>query len=810
MAVMEPAKDLVVVVPADHEASGTFGVRGTMVLAALLFAQPAWLAPVALLAFLAAVLLFWQYRRLGRESAGWVLVGVAKWLALVLLAMCLAEPLWSSQRARPGANLFLLVADNSQSLTLTDADETTPRGVALKKLLTNTSAAWHVRLEQDFEVRRYQFDGAVQFVTDFQRLDFRGDRSELGGVLRSLRQRLKDRPVAGMLLFTDGNATDDIRPEDWAGLPPVYPVPIGRGDRQRDLAVSNVAVTTTAFEDAPVTLQVELSHLGLAGQTVVLRVADEAGKTLKDERLTLEDAEVAAVTRFQLRPTAPGVTFYRVHAALEENAAAAAVPEATLENNTRLVVVDRGAGPYRLLYVSGRPNWEFKFFRRALQTDDQLSLTGLLRIAKKEAKFDFRGREGETANPLFRGFDRVDEDTERHDQPVLVRIDPHTPDELRDGFPKTAEQLYRYHAVILDDLEAEFFTAEQLSLLERFVSERGGGLLVLGGQESFRQGNYHKPPLSRLLPVYLDAVQTAPPAAGYRLALTREGWLQPWARLRSTEAEELLRLRQVPGLLAHNTVSGVKPGASVIAEVVDPQGRKQPALVYHRFGQGRCAALLVGDLWRWQLGQTDELREKDDLGKAWRQLLRWLIVDVPSRVELHADVQHGASSPVVKLTARVRDAEFHPQDNAGVALKVLPPEAPALVLPAEASLDEPGVYTAVVANRPAGAWRATVDVTDAEGNPLGQAATGWSADPAAHEFRRVAPDRELLARLAKDTGGKMVELADLEAFTATLSSRSAPIEETATTPLWHHPLIWLAILAGLCSEWAYRRSRGLP
>jgi uncharacterized membrane protein len=782
-----------------------------MLLASLVFARSAWLAPIAVLAVVAGVLLFVQYRRLRRESPAWVAVGVGKWVALVLLALCLAEPLWSSQRARPGANLFLMVADNSQSLTLTDARQTDSRGVELQRTLVTTSAPWHVRMEQDFEVRRYLFDGAVQFVTDFSRLDFTGDRSELNSALASLRDRLKDRPVAGMLLFTDGNATDDVRPGDWQGLPPVYPVVVGSGDEQRDLSVANVAVTTTAFEDAPVTLQVELAHLGLAGQSVQVRIEDEVGERVKEEQHTLSNGNTPSLVRFQLRPTSPGVTFYRVRATLQEaQDAGANGGEATLANNVRLVSVDRGAGPYRLLYVGGRPNWEFKFLRRSLEDDDQLSLTALLRIAKKEAKFDFRGRDGESANPLFRGFDRVNEETERHDQPVLVRLNPQTPDELRDGFPKTADDLFQFHAVILDDIEAAFFTAEQFALLERFVSERGGGLLVLGGQECFKPGGYQKTPLSRLLPVYLDAVQVPPPSTGYRLALTREGWLQPWARLRSTESEELLRLKQVAGLQTHNTISGMKPGASVIAEVLDPRGQKQPALVYQRFGQGRCAALLVGDLWRWQLAQPDEQREKDDLGKAWRQMLRWLIVDVPSRVELQAASETVASASVVKLTARVRNPEFHAQDNAAVTVTITPPDAPALVIPAEPSLDEPGLYTAVAANRPEGAWRAKVDVVDAEGKPLGQSATGWAADPGAQEFRRVAPNRELLEKIALETGGQVIELADLSSFTATLPDRAAPLVETATTPLWHHPLVWLLIVVGLCGEWAFRRSRGLP
>ena len=168
-----------------------------------------------------------------------------------------------------------------------------------------------------------------------------------------------------------------------------------------------------------------------------------------------------------------------------------------------------------------------------------------MRIAKREAKFEFRGRDGEAANPLFRGFDRTDDDTDATISRCSCGSNTQSPDELRDGFPKVAEDLYRYHAIILDDVEAAYFTAEQLALLERFVSERGGGLLVLGGQECFRQGGYQKTPLSRRPPVYLDAAQIVPPATGYRLALMCEGWLQPRARLRSTESEEIARLKQV-------------------------------------------------------------------------------------------------------------------------------------------------------------------------------------------------------------------------------------------------------------------------
>ena len=54
------------------------------------------------------------------------------------------------------------------------------------------------------------------------------------------------------------------------------------------------------------------------------------------------------------------------------------------------------------------------------------------------------------------------------------------------GLPQS-EELFSYHAVIVDDLEANFFKTSQQALLEEFVSLRGGGFLMLGGLESFRR-----------------------------------------------------------------------------------------------------------------------------------------------------------------------------------------------------------------------------------------------------------------------------------------------------------------------------------
>jgi uncharacterized membrane protein len=777
-------------------------------LASIIIGSREWIAPAVALGVFAGVVVVARYSTAMLDNRTKWLAAVCKGIALAMLTVCLLEPLWSGQRVRPGANLFAILADNSQSLSIRDPRSESPRGTDLKQRLVEEDSPWQIRLSQDFDVRRYQFDSRLQSVADFSQLDFDGTRTNLHAVLTNLKDRFRDRPLAGVLLFTDGIATDSGGTTfDTTGLPPIYPVTFGTAKGHRDLAISHLAVSTTAFEDAPVTIQADVTQLGLPGEKVTATLVDEEGKEVKQETLTFGKESAPLAFRFQFRPTKPGLSFYEVKV---EAASIAADKESAAANNRRLVSIDRGNGPYRILYLSGRPNWEYKFLNRAVEADEQIKLTGVIRVARREPKFDWRSRDGESTNPLFRGFDRTTEETERYDQPVLVRLNTRDPNELRDGFPKKAEDLYEFHAVIVDDLEAGFFSADQLSLLERFVSERGGGLLMLGGAETFRQGNYERTPVGRMLPVYLDAVLSTPSPGGFRLVLSRDGWLQPWARLRSTETEEQQRLKELPPFRTVNRTGSLKPGATVIAEVLDGASQRLPALAVQRFGRGRCAAMMIGDLWRWQLDRTDAQREKDDLGKAWRQTLRWLIADVPDRIESRVVPQDEFGQPLTRIEARIRTREFQPQDDATASVSLQLPDESTVTQLAEPSLKEAGLYETTFASRVPGRYRATIEVTDGEGKPLGKSETGWVSDPAAEEFERVAPNTELLESLAKQTGGEMVAADNLESFVRSLPTRQAPLTEAYTTPLWHQPWILALIVTCLCAEWGLRRWRGLP
>jgi hypothetical protein len=216
----------------------------------------------------------------------------------------------------------------------------------------------------------------------------------------------------------------------------------------------------------------------------------------------------------------------------------------------------------------------------------------------------------------------------------------------------------------------------------------------------------------------------------------------------------------------------------------------------------------VGDLWRWGLQRTDD--KESDLEKSWRQTVRWLVADVPRRVEIDIRPQRDLQAGAVELRVRVSDAEYLPLDNAQLAIEVTTPNGHKLPLDAEPRDDESGAYAASLVPRQPGAYRVSVSAKAADGSVIGHREAGWVAQPAADEFKDLRPNRTALEEIAKQTGGEVVAANDLDSFVRSLPSRQAPITEPWIRPAWHHPLFYLAIIACLCGEWGLRRWKGLP
>ena len=98
----------------------------------LTFSAGAWLWPALAVGVVALAALAWGYHRAAGHPWRWGLAAL-KALGCAALVLCLLEPTWVRQRARPGANLFAVLADNSQSLQVRDPGATRARGEELRE-----------------------------------------------------------------------------------------------------------------------------------------------------------------------------------------------------------------------------------------------------------------------------------------------------------------------------------------------------------------------------------------------------------------------------------------------------------------------------------------------------------------------------------------------------------------------------------------------------------------------------------------------------------------------------------------------------
>ena len=309
-----------------------------------------WLLPAVVAALLAIPIVVWSnFSRQVSPRRG-IVLSLLKAIAIVLLVICLLEPMSQFEQAKPGANSLIVMADASQSLDVKDIGQTTSRAQELAQLLKQ-DATWLNQLERNFELRRYTFDERATNVVDFEDFAADGRASEILKSMATVGQRadganglngLNGKPSAGIILLTDGNEStqSDLSKFDWSTLPPVYPVVIGGRQPLRDLAITGITTSQTNFESAPVTIKAELLAQRFAGNTVTVELVGQDNTLIESQEVRrLENGKPFAV-RFKLKPENRGLNVFEIRAFEKGKTIEDENGEATLVNNKRLVIVD--------------------------------------------------------------------------------------------------------------------------------------------------------------------------------------------------------------------------------------------------------------------------------------------------------------------------------------------------------------------------------------------------------------------------------------------------------------------------------------
>lgn len=96
--------------------------------------------------------------------------------------------------------------------------------------------------------------------------------------------------------------------------------------------------------------------------------------------------------------------------------------------------------------------------------------------------------------------------------------------------PARAAALAGYDAVVLDDVPAAALSRGQMEALRGYVRDLGGGLVVIGGPQSYGAGGYAGTPLEEVLPVTMDVRhRVALPSTALVLVLDTSGSMTGFA-----------------------------------------------------------------------------------------------------------------------------------------------------------------------------------------------------------------------------------------------------------------------------------------
>ncbi len=697
------------------------------------------------------------------------LSGLRAAFLLVLLLISL-QPTLVLHSVLPQQSFLAVAYDSSKSMEIRDGTGGTSRLDEVKRILNPAGNPLVAALSGKFKLRFFRFSSTAERTASFEDASKHGNVTSLDHVLDQIAGELNSVPVSGIVLLTDGadnHASDMTATANRlrARNIPVYPVGIGMTEFPQDLEILRVTAPRRALKDSMIEADVSVRSSGFAGRRAKL-VVKERDRTLQTQEITLGGDGEVRNHRVNFTCDSAGAKIFSVRLDPIQG-------EIVPENNEQTILVQVMDEQPPVLYVEGEPRWIYGFVRRAADADKNLHLVTLLRQA--DGKFLRQGVE----NPAM----------------------------LEKGFPTDKSELFRYKAIILGTVEASFFTFDQLRMISDFVSQRGGGFLMLGGRNSFAQGGYINTPLEDMLPVILQDSQTGFQEAEFKARLTAFGADHPITRMASGQAENRKRWEAAPPLFGMNPTAGAKPGGTVLLQsaLVNPRGQNPVLLAFQRFGRGKSMALTTASTWRWRM----DMDSKDNFHELfWKQLLRWLVSEAADPVTIETDKHSYAPEEAVTLQADVSDSTFLRLNNAQAIGQVKSPSGNMAEIPLKWDQGKEGFYTGSYKPREEGIYEVSVEA-NLGSKSLGSSKGFFRVSDSSDEFHNAVLNESLLKRLASDTGGKYYRPGEVQALAGDVGYIDNGVARLEEKELWDMPFLFLLLLGSAGLEWTLRKRKGL-
>lgn len=590
----------------------------------------------------------------------------------------------------------------------------------------------------------------------------------------SYAKRAGDGHLAGLVVITDGNDTGSREAAEWKARAtelnaPIFTVLTADPVEFKDISIESTSVDDFAFVRNPTKIQVTLRHHGFSGSEAKLTLLED-GKTVAVTSVGLTD-ELSTVAEFTFEPKEVGKHIYTVRVPVH--------PDERIEDNNRVdfainIIRDR----IRVLQVAGKPSWDERFVRRLLKQNPSVDLISF---------FILRSR----SDNINAG-------------PGELSLIPFPTREL------FTEELHTFDIVILQDFNYRAYQmGTYLKNIRDFVTEHGGGLILIGGELSFSEAAYANTPVADVLPVRLFSGPGHIDEAPFRPALTAAGRTHPITQL-GTLARGDNPFASLPKLQGVNLVESILPEGQVLLShpSLRASGSAQPVLAVREVGKGRTMSVFTDSTWRWSLPHVGEGGRGDVHRKIFANGLRWLIRDPElSRLQLTAAENVVVSAKPANILVQTFDPKYRALPNKTVKFTLVPLDAAAgKARQWEDVTGSDGRTRLYLDDLLPGAYRLRAVAT--LNGVTARATEAFVISKGSLESKHLEPSREIADILATASGGQVVSLSEDPEFEFVHHDRRRVHHQT-TRPLWD--TWWVALLLGLVAglEWWWRRRSGL-
>ncbi|MGF1632385.1 MAG: hypothetical protein ACFCVE_00920 [Phycisphaerae bacterium] len=746
-------------------------------------------------------LVVYVYRRDGRNRrARFVLAGIRIALLVFVIAL-LNRPTLTLVQSRTEPSVLAVMVDQSLSMRVPDAaagDEPPISRVAAAGELLRTEGLL-TDLAREHQLRFYTFDadavplaelavpqGQVaqpgDLLARLEDLAANGQSTDLARSVATVLQDLQGQRLAGVVILSDGRSTPAkpisqvLARLEGFGVP-LFPVAVGSSEAPRNLEVRRVSAEEAVFVGDLVNVEAEVRATGFPGpaEAVVSLVDAATGDPVlgPDGQPVRRRIEIDAADPQPLNLTFKADTEGTLELAVVVESE---IAEVNPDDNRRSLQMDVLDAQIVVLYVDGYPRWDYRYLRNQLMRDPTVEVSLLLT----------------SADPSFR---------QEGDRPIT-------------RFPVNMDELLAYDVVLFGDVDPRQFTDRQLQLVNEFVSTKGGGFGMVAGPRWSPQ-SFRKTAVEPVLPVDISrtestAATTGTIGEGFRPVLTTAGAQSPVFRFfADPEANRSFVQEQLQLLFWFSRGVTVKPGVGeALAEhpmETGPDGRKAPILVIGRYGAGRTLYSAIDDSWRWRFYTGESIFDT-----YWVQQLRYLARGKKlgqRRITFTADRPVYELGDQVRATLRVLDAQVGASLPDSLDVELIGPDGQ-LVAREKLRRQEGAADVFTTSFTAAGTGSFTLR-TPAPAPGLSDLRLPLEVTVPKLELAEPQVDRVGLARLASQTQGRPLELAEAAAGLRQIESARRVIPVLSASPLWDAPLA-LAIFALLItSEWVARKLWGM-